>query len=446
VRRRRDANPPSPFSKRARVAFPFARAILSPRRPRGSRGAPPRLRPSPPFADALPTSTRSPSTRERDDANASRLAKRQRVVVAADRAPESSKDEAYRQRPSSSTTRTLARVWRVPPGSPPPLLSKEPRASESASDGAEGAGAGGGDAGGGGGAAAGDDADAPADEMDGDEAFARKLQEEENARWRAERERAAERAAEWRRSQEALEATLAEVDDEFGDSDDDGDDDDDANGFDLENALADAAAGAGGGAGGGSADPERAARDARRRTTAAARRARVMQLHQIMGALHQRVYALQGVAGARPEIAALAMSDRDFDEDDYERLLALDDDVKRRGVSAAALARIPVFQWKENGEEEATAVEGATAPGPGPGPGPSEDAPAPAPPPAKKAVRVCETDARCAVCLETYVAGDALRRLPCLHAYHKDCVDQWFARSVECPVCKHDVNQDDVAA
>jgi len=45
-------------------------------------------------------------------------------------------------------------------------------------------------------------------------------------------------------------------------------------------------------------------------------------------------------------------------------------------------------------------------------------------------------DATCSVCLTTFEGGEKLRMLPCLHRFHKDCVDQWLARKTFCPLCK----------
>lgn len=56
---------------------------------------------------------------------------------------------------------------------------------------------------------------------------------------------------------------------------------------------------------------------------------------------------------------------------------------------------------------------------------------------------------RCAVCQEDYVAGEVVRTLPCLHAFHTNCIDRWLtgqtAGARACPVCHVKVNFDDGA-
>ena len=48
----------------------------------------------------------------------------------------------------------------------------------------------------------------------------------------------------------------------------------------------------------------------------------------------------------------------------------------------------------------------------------------------------------CSVCLCDAEDGDTLRTLPCMHTYHKDCIDKWLGEHRTCPVCKHDVRVD----
>ena len=256
---------------------------------------------------------------------------------------------------------------------------------------------------------------------DDDEAFARRLQEEENARYEAEREESRRRAAEWRRAHEAmmaaaeieedLDENLEGDEDEVEDEDERDDDEDDVgvDGVPGIDALGDEGVGAGGAADAAGAGSARDARRAARRALARARRAQMTELRRFMGALHRTVNAAGETSADRAQLVALVMSDRDFTEDDYERLLALDNVVERRGVSAPALRRMPCSEW-------------------------GDASPSSAPPSS------CEDHARCAICLEDYAEGESLRHLPCLHSYHAGCVDRWFEHSVECPVCKCDVN------
>jgi hypothetical protein len=42
----------------------------------------------------------------------------------------------------------------------------------------------------------------------------------------------------------------------------------------------------------------------------------------------------------------------------------------------------------------------------------------------------------CIICIEDY-GEDEIRMLPCLHTFHKKCIDCWFTTSqrMECPIC-----------
>lgn len=43
----------------------------------------------------------------------------------------------------------------------------------------------------------------------------------------------------------------------------------------------------------------------------------------------------------------------------------------------------------------------------------------------------------CAVCCMEYAAEEEVRALPCLHFYHRECIDQWLLHHRICPICKH---------
>lgn len=45
----------------------------------------------------------------------------------------------------------------------------------------------------------------------------------------------------------------------------------------------------------------------------------------------------------------------------------------------------------------------------------------------------------CAVCLDTFNEGDAIRNLTCLHEFHKDCCDPWLQENHTCPLCQRNI-------
>jgi hypothetical protein len=54
--------------------------------------------------------------------------------------------------------------------------------------------------------------------------------------------------------------------------------------------------------------------------------------------------------------------------------------------------------------------------------------------------RLLPEDCRaCTVCLSNYEKGDERKLLPCLHGFHKECIDTWLSRSATCPVCKFEL-------
>ncbi|XP_069475411.1 RING finger protein 215 [Ambystoma mexicanum] len=45
----------------------------------------------------------------------------------------------------------------------------------------------------------------------------------------------------------------------------------------------------------------------------------------------------------------------------------------------------------------------------------------------------------CAVCLDQFNKNQCLRVLPCLHQFHRDCVDPWLLLHYTCPLCKYNI-------
>ena len=42
----------------------------------------------------------------------------------------------------------------------------------------------------------------------------------------------------------------------------------------------------------------------------------------------------------------------------------------------------------------------------------------------------------CAVCMENYVTDDEISIMPCLHKFHRECINTWLRQSNMCPICK----------
>ena len=47
---------------------------------------------------------------------------------------------------------------------------------------------------------------------------------------------------------------------------------------------------------------------------------------------------------------------------------------------------------------------------------------------------------------EDYCEGETVRILPCSHAFHAECVDQWLKEKDTCPMCKACVAEEEEEA
>eukprot|EP01134_Creolimax_fragrantissima_P002097 CFRG2097T1 len=98
----------------------------------------------------------------------------------------------------------------------------------------------------------------------------------------------------------------------------------------------------------------------------------------------------------------LSFIDRDFNENDYEMLLALDDAPsanKCKGTAESIVRSFPCRTFESKPEVEEV----------------------------------------CAICLEVEKVNESIRQLPCHHEYHTLCIDKWLQQSTTCPTCKFDL-------
>jgi len=59
--------------------------------------------------------------------------------------------------------------------------------------------------------------------------------------------------------------------------------------------------------------------------------------------------------------------------------------------------------------------------------------------PSEKEGRPTHNCEECALCLEEYVKGEEVLKLPCRHLFHEGCLGPWFTKSLTCPLCKQEV-------
>jgi hypothetical protein len=105
-----------------------------------------------------------------------------------------------------------------------------------------------------------------------------------------------------------------------------------------------------------------------------------------------------------PTAIRLAMQDRDFDANDYEMLLRLDEEHKAtqfNGLTRSQINRLPTYTIKPNSKTSSP-----------------------------------EEENNCLICLEPKEVNQEVRLLPCFHDFHRECIDKWLSESCSCPIDK----------
>eukprot|EP01026_Neomeris_dumetosa_P013231 TRINITY_DN1461_c0_g1_i3.p1 TRINITY_DN1461_c0_g1~~TRINITY_DN1461_c0_g1_i3.p1 ORF type:complete len:335 (-),score=41.16 TRINITY_DN1461_c0_g1_i3:924-1829(-) len=111
-------------------------------------------------------------------------------------------------------------------------------------------------------------------------------------------------------------------------------------------------------------------------------------------------------AGISPD---LLFSDRDFNANDYEQLLRLDQFAEHShlGATKDQIQSVQLIDVQKHDLAPGGHLEGE----------------------------------RCAICLEDFATGDVLRQMPCAHCFHKKCLDQWLEHKAVCPNCGKDFRE-----
>jgi len=99
----------------------------------------------------------------------------------------------------------------------------------------------------------------------------------------------------------------------------------------------------------------------------------------------------------------LTLVDRDFNDDDYETLLELDEHSHAisSGASPEQIGRLPTVQLDKNTTKD--------------------------------------QEQSCSICLDKFQTGDVMKVMPCLHKFHSKCLDQWLEIKSTCPLCLYDI-------
>ncbi|XP_071711292.1 E3 ubiquitin-protein ligase SDIR1-like [Rutidosis leptorrhynchoides] len=130
----------------------------------------------------------------------------------------------------------------------------------------------------------------------------------------------------------------------------------------------------------------------------------------------------------------LALLDREFDDLDYETLRALDSDNNPAATSMSEeeVNSLPVHKYKIADSRSCNNISGSLVENGSSSATEKVDS-------GSGNLKSTEDELTCSVCLETVIAGELVRSLPCLHQFHTECIDPWLRQQGTCPVCKFKV-------
>ena len=58
--------------------------------------------------------------------------------------------------------------------------------------------------------------------------------------------------------------------------------------------------------------------------------------------------------------------------------------------------------------------------------------------------RLDDDKKKCIICLEDFKTNDKVIYLPCIHFFHEICIKNWIKRKQSCPICKHEINNNNL--
>ncbi|KAE9046989.1 hypothetical protein PR003_g1346 [Phytophthora rubi] len=101
------------------------------------------------------------------------------------------------------------------------------------------------------------------------------------------------------------------------------------------------------------------------------------------------------------EMLQLLLSNRDFDSNDYERLMRLEalNERKHEGATPLQIQQLPIVAVTES-------------------------------------MLQATENASCTVCLSAFELDGRVRMMPCFHRFHPECIDPWLQEKALCPICK----------